>query len=113
MYDLARKANLRKRPDSLLATEGMIRNLYEQQGGRCALSERPLDVEDKRWRPSLDRIDASKGYVAGNMQLVAWIVNRSKSGFSDAVFSEVCRAVAEASEGGPQARQGEVFEYAH
>jgi hypothetical protein len=113
MYDLARKANLRRRLDSILVTEEMIRTLYEQQEGRCALSEHLLDIQDKRWRPSLDRIDSSKGYVAGNMQLVAWIVNRSKSKFSDAAFREVCSAVAEAVEGSYETRQGETFEYAH
>jgi hypothetical protein len=94
-YDLARKANLRRRSGSVLMTEAMIHKLCKRQEGQCALSGHPFDIDDARWRPSLDRIDASKGYTTGNIQLVAWIVNRSKSRFSDAVFREVCSAVAE------------------
>jgi len=42
---------------------------------------------------SVDRIDASRGYVAGNVRLVAWMVNRALASWGDEAFYEMCRGV--------------------
>ena len=36
-------------------------------------------IGDRNWRPSLDRIDPSKGYVRGNVQVISMKANRMKS----------------------------------
>jgi hypothetical protein len=43
--------------------------------------------------PSLDRIDCTQGYVAGNVRLVCLIVNFALNTFGDDAFLEMCRAV--------------------
>lgn len=79
-----------------------LKALWEQQGGRCALSGVQMEIPpttgafDARRRdplkPSLDRIDSSKGYLKGNVRFVTMIANFAKQGFSDDVLIEFCRA---------------------
>jgi hypothetical protein len=45
------------------------------------------------WKPSLDRIEGTRGYRRGNVRFVTVIANLAKSGFSDAAVIELCRDV--------------------
>lgn len=77
--------------------------LYEAQGARCALSGIPLTFDHGDGatagpgNASLDRIDNSKGYIAGNVHLVTKDVNMGKQTLSSEAFIAMCRAVAEAN----------------
>lgn len=42
---------------------------------------------------SVDRIDSSKGYIAGNVQLVCNWANRAKATLTDGEFADFCRLV--------------------
>jgi len=42
---------------------------------------------------SIDRIDSSKGYVEGNIQLVCRAVNYAKHALSQQEFIELCKEV--------------------
>lgn len=60
---------------------------------RCAVTGHRLSWawagRDKNpWRPSVDRIDPSKGYVVGNVRVVSWIYNLTKSTWTDGVVSQ-------------------------
>jgi hypothetical protein len=79
--------------------------LYEQQGGRCAISAIPIPL-NPRWsqqnkgRPteivqtaSIDRIDNSKGYIPGNVQWVHKDINYMRGGLSIMEFIIFCRQV--------------------
>ena len=44
---------------------------------------------------SLDRIDSSKGYVAGNVRVVSWYYNSIKNSFSDAFTKKMCKNIAD------------------
>ena len=46
------------------------------------------------WKPSLDRIDSSKGYLKGNVRFVTVMANLAKGTFSDAELVRFCQAVA-------------------
>lgn len=70
--------------------------LFLEQGGKCALSGVPLRIERKHpVALSLDQIEPSKGYVKGNVQWVAWAVNRAKGDLPTAVFIDMCRKITE------------------
>ncbi len=82
--------------------------LFVEQEGRCALTG--LEIYFGRYRPagkdrrmgdwprlntaSLDRIDSSAGYVAGNIQWVHKELNRMKGSLSMTEFVATCVAVA-------------------
>jgi hypothetical protein len=70
--------------------------LWEQQGGKCALSGLAMTLaqgqRDAR-AASVDRIDSSRGYEPGNVRLVTWMVNRARASWSDAELIEMCRGV--------------------
>lgn len=47
---------------------------------QCPVFQRPFEYEPKSpWVPSIDRIDSSKGYVPGNVQVVSWRANWIKN----------------------------------
>lgn len=69
--------------------------LFEQQGGRCALSGLPLSLRLDDHTASLDRIDSTKGYTASNVQWVHRDVNKLKGGFSVERLRELCKAIVD------------------
>ncbi len=89
--------NLGKDDEGLDAMEYLIK-LYRRQNGRCLLSGMPfvLDV-DGDWsfhlRPSLDRIDSSKGYVRGNVRFIVQALNYFRSNMTDEQLYEIVDAV--------------------
>lgn len=48
-----------------------------------------------KFSASIDKIDQSKGYVSGNVQLVVWCYNTGKGEMSDAEFFAFCKHVVE------------------
>lgn len=42
---------------------------------------------------SIDRIDSSRGYVEGNIQLVCHAVNLAKNSWPQDVFIDLCRKI--------------------
>jgi len=73
--------------------------LFEQQDRKCALSGVPLSFGPYQSRrrgqtASLDRIDASLGYVIGNVQWVHKSINLMRMDLSVEEFVRQCRLVA-------------------
>lgn len=65
--------------------------IYDRQGGRCALSGLPMTwTGSVAYRPSLDRIDSSKGYYKGNVQFLCSIVNLMKNRITERAFLWLC-----------------------
>ena len=80
----------RRRVGGCRLTEDDLKSILERQGGCCALSG---VVFDETNRPSLDRIDSTRGYVKGNVQLVLHAINRMKTDLAQDRFIELCRLV--------------------
>jgi hypothetical protein len=91
--NIAAHANMRKRSGSEVITEELIQELWDSQGGKCALTGQEMILGDKWFLPSLDRIDPSKGYCVGNIRLTCWIVNHTKGELTDAEYIKMCTAV--------------------
>lgn len=92
---LAQKANARKNKTVEKLTEEDLQSLLEKQFNKCALTGIQFDLNSKWDKPSLDRIDPSKGYSKDNIRLVTWRVNHCKGELSDYEFVEMCMSVAE------------------
>lgn len=87
-------SNAKRRGLPVTLTPNEVWDLLVQQEFRCRLSGLPIQ---ERENASLDRIDNTKGYVAGNVQWVHKDINRMKNTHTQAYFTDLCRAVAEVS----------------
>ena len=71
--------------------------IYDAQHGRCALSGRKMTYLRGHGKVptniSIDRIDSSKGYVKGNVQLVCCVVNMIKNEWEQDDFVQFCRDI--------------------
>lgn len=81
VYQRAKKSSL----DVSINIE-YLRDLWYKQEGKCAVSGIPMTVLVYSGRiptnVSVDRIDSSKGYTTGNVQLVCMVVNQMKGDLS-------------------------------
>jgi len=79
-------------------THQEIWELFLAQDRRCALTGWPIGFDPPGGRgegtASLDRIDSTLGYQAGNLQWVHKRIQRMKWKFGQEEFIEACRAVA-------------------
>lgn len=74
-------------------------DLYQKQGGVCALSGLPIGWAEKGLTAtaSIDRIDSSEGYLNGNVQLVHKDINFMKQQYDQDKFIALCKSVADHS----------------
>ncbi len=77
--------------------EGLLRHLMTQQEDRCALTGLPFQFrgthEDENMLPSLDRIDSSGHYEAGNLQIVCRFINFWKQDADNEEFKRLLMCV--------------------
>jgi hypothetical protein len=88
------KANALKRAMLFEVTAKGLSALLDSQGGRCIYTDLPLVFGASTSSASVDRINSSLGYVAGNLQWVHRDVNFMKSTLGDDRFVLMCRLVA-------------------
>ena len=76
-----------------------LEELWERQKGLCALSGIEMTYELKRGRThtnvSIDKIDKTKGYVVGNVQLVCMACNQIKSDMPEELMYFFCKNIVE------------------
>lgn len=74
-----------------------FQNLVVRAGGRCELtgirfhSVKAAAARRRPFAPSLDRIDASKGYTANNVRLVCVAINYAMADWGSEVFDILAR----------------------
>ncbi len=74
-----------------------IESLYIQTNGNCSLSGVPFSWDKygkwsrRPWIPSIDRIDPQKGYVPGNVRIVAFAMNNALNQWGEGVFQILAR----------------------
>lgn len=77
--------------------EAYILKVFDDQEGLCAVTEIPMQLdnedEDKNLRCSLDRIDSSKHYEPGNLQIVCRFINNWKSDGGEVEFRRLIQLV--------------------
>lgn len=79
-------------------TRKYLDQLWEENEGRCALTDLPFKESKERkderrpFIPSLDRIDCNKGYTKGNVRLVCVAVNMALFTWGEGVFDEIVQA---------------------
>lgn len=66
----------------------LMRELIERCRGYCEVSGHHLE-DAGPFRPSLDRIDCSKGYVPGNVRIVCLIANTAMLHFGESALAEL------------------------
>lgn len=95
-YRLGRNAQERGVP--FLVTLEYISDLFDCQGGKCALTGLEIGFGKRTcdgYTASLDRIDSSLGYVVGNVWWVHKDINYMKMDLPLSRFKELCRLVIE------------------
>lgn len=79
-----------------------LKELWDKQKGICPYTGWQLEIAECQTkkqikktpdRASLDRIDSSRGYVKGNVQFVALIVQYAKNDWNEKVIFEFANAV--------------------
>lgn len=83
------------KPEPSITAEYLY-EVFKNQDRKCALTRADLVIEKEH--PlclSLDQIEPSKGYVEGNVQWLAWAVNRAKGDLDLIDFIGMCESVLE------------------
>lgn len=74
-----------------------LHDLWDQQNGKCAISGIDMTYITNCGRiptnVSVDRIDSSKGYIKGNVQLVCMAVNQMKNDLDMQTLLTFCEAI--------------------
>lgn len=101
------KTSAKVRGLKLEVTKSDLQDLARRQNFKCALTGLPILFLKSHWKrkklltseelrrlASLDRIDSGKGYVTGNLQWVAKIVNLMKLNTNQKEFIEICKLIS-------------------
>ena len=91
-------ANAKRRKKDFNLTIEFLQELWDRQGGRCAISGLPIEHINKKvyqgQTASLDRIDSSKGYTEDNVQWVHKTINFMKLEMTTKEFVSMCKIVS-------------------
>ena len=91
LFNQSKRSNKVSRQLEWRITVDDLVKLWEEQGGRCAISGVFLTHHKdgsgtKEWNVSIDRIVNTRGYLPENIQLVCYRANMLKAGLSEDMF---------------------------
>lgn len=90
------KQRCKKKDQEITVSKEFLYDLFEKQKGLCAISKEPLSIEQHKLNTlSLDKINPDNGYIEGNVQWLAWAVNRAKGEMTQEMFLTMCRVITE------------------
>lgn len=79
--------------------KGALLKLYEEQGGLCArtgvrlkASAGPGNSRSNKHTASVDRVDPTKGYTTGNVELVSYLCNTAKNAYTHEDLYDFCKS---------------------
>jgi hypothetical protein len=79
-----------------MLSDTYLYELFKAQNGACALTGALLAIQTNHSLClSLDQKDPAKGYIEGNVQWLAWCVNRAKGDLHIEDFYDMCETVLE------------------
>lgn len=97
LYYYAVQASKRKtRILEIDITPDYVKELWEQQKGRCFYTGLPMIISPTKkspFHPSIDRRECSKGYIKGNVVICCQSINYAKSNYSENEFKEFLEAL--------------------
>lgn len=70
-----------------------VTELFNHQGGKCALTGVDMIPKSGRMSPSLDKMTPELGYTRGNVQWVTWRANAIKQDLSMEELFQFCETV--------------------
>lgn len=98
LCNMAKNRSSKKDRAFNITTDYLV-ELWEIQEARCAVSGIPFELQyavdggPHIHGPSLDRIDANKGYEIGNVRLVTYHVNTALSNFGEEALLELAKKI--------------------
>lgn len=88
------KRNARAKGIKHTLTIDFLKDLWESQRGRCAISGVELGFVGSGWcAASIDRKNPELGYTPSNVQWTCWRVNEAKSNMDNQDFINMCSAI--------------------
>jgi len=97
LHSSCRYGALKRGLEFLIEPEDILRGILNSKCPRTGV-EFVLDDPKSPWRPSIDRIDNSRGYTKDNIQIVSWIYNCAKHTYSDDTVLEMSIAIVKRNE---------------
>ena len=97
MFQMA-KSRAKRRGIEFTITKEWVFALAEEAQGRCqrtGLAFQYVKDSSSPWKPSLDRIDSSIGYVPNNVQLVCLVYNFAKNVWHDDDIQRFAQAMVD------------------
>jgi len=91
LYGMRKRAE--KKGYSCEMTFDTLRDLFIEQEAKCFYSGKTFDFNDPMKRPSVDRVDNSLGYVAGNVVWCCFGVNSLKSSRTYPELISICKTL--------------------
>jgi hypothetical protein len=93
LYRMIERARYKLRNKGIPMSIGIadMKALVERCGGYCEVSGHPLE-DDGPFRPSLDRIVPTLGYVPENVRIVCLVTNTAMLHYGETAFAEIAIA---------------------